>query len=79
MTYGLIKHYRLNQWEDIMATLTQWASRDIFEEWQEKRWRMLKEKMDVTPWMIELIENYPASIEDAKQGRFERYAIECAA
>jgi predicted glycosyltransferase len=79
VAYGLIKHYRLNQWEDIMATLTQWASRDIFEEWQEKRWRMLKEKMDVTPWMIELIENYPASIEDAKQGRFERYAIECAA
>lgn len=77
--YGLIRHYRLNQWEDIMTTLTQWASRDLFEEWQEKRWRMLKEKMDVTPWMIELIENYPSSIEDAKQGKFERYAITCAA
>jgi len=77
--YGLIKHYRLNEWDKIIGTVAAWAERDLKDEWQDKRRRMLEEKMEVTSWMIELIENYPKSIEDAKRGRFERYAIKCAA
>jgi predicted glycosyltransferase len=77
--YGLIKHYRLNEWKEIIKTVEAWAEQDLKDEWQDRRRRMLEEKMEVTPWMIELVENYPASIEDAKRGRFERYAIKCAA
>lgn len=76
--YGLIKHYRLDQWEEIVQRLNLWASKDLSEEWQKRRWRMLKEKIDVTAWLVDLIENYPKSIEEARKGSFERYYIKCA-
>ena len=76
--YGLIKHYRLNQWEKIVQRLNLWASKDLSEEWQKRRWRMLKEKIDVTGWLVDFIENYPESIEEARKGYFERYYIKCA-
>ena len=76
--YGLIKHYRLDQWEEIVKRLNLWASKDLNDEWQKRRWRMLKEKIDVTAWLVDLIENYPKSIEEARKGSFERYYIKCA-
>jgi hypothetical protein len=39
---------------------------------------MLKDKIDVTDWVVDLIENYPESIAQARKGNFERYAIRCA-
>jgi len=74
--YGLIKHYRLNQWEDIIRTLKKWAFQDIHNEWQEKRWNMLKDKIDVTAWMANLIENYPDSLMGARSGKFNKYLIQ---
>jgi predicted glycosyltransferase len=76
--YGLIKHYRLDQWEEIVQRLKLWAAEDQSDEWQKRRWRMLKEKIDVTAWLVDLIENYPKSIEEARKGSFERYYIKCA-
>lgn len=76
--YGLIKHYRLNQWEEIVQRLKLWAAEDHSDEWQERRWNMLKDKIDVTAWLVDLIENYPKSITKARRGSFERYAIRCA-
>ena len=76
--YGLIKHYRLNQWEEIGRRLKQWAVQNLKDEWQKRRWRMLKEKIDVTAWLVDFIENYPESIEEARKGSFERYDIKCA-
>lgn len=76
--YGLIKHYRLDQWERILRRLKLWAVEDLNEEWQRRRWNMLKGKIDVSHWLVDLIENYPESIADAQNGSFERYFIECA-
>lgn len=77
--YGLIRHYRLNQWEEAVRTMRAWSERDLRDEWEGKKRRMLEEKIDVSPWMIDLIENYPKSIQDVARGSFERYAIRCAA
>ncbi|MBF0224829.1 MAG: DUF354 domain-containing protein [Desulfobacterales bacterium] len=76
--YRLIKHYHINQWKDILKTIREWASNDLFDEWQKKRWNMLKEKIYVTNWLVDLIENYPQSVIEAKKGNFERYYIKCA-
>lgn len=73
--YGLVKHYRLNQWEQIIQTLTSWTENDLFDEWQKKRWVMLKDKMEVTDWLVELIENYPDSIEPANNEEFKRFRL----
>ena len=76
--YGLIKHYRLNQWEEIVLRLKHWAVQNLKDEWQKRRWTMLKEKIDVTAWLADFIENYPRSVEEARKGSFERYYIKCA-
>ena len=36
-------------------------NKDIKEKWQKKREKLLNEKIDVTAWMTEFIENYPES------------------
>jgi len=76
--YGLIKHFRINQWQQIIDQLKQWASQDLTDQWQKKRLSMLKDKIDVTSWMVDLVEQYPESIHDSLQGNFERYYIKCA-
>ena len=78
-TYGLIKHYRLDQWEQVVRCLNKWAASDLREEWQKRRRHMLNDKIEVTDWLVDLIENYPHSIGDARSAVFERYAITCAA
>lgn len=76
--YGLIKHYRLDQWEEVVHRLRLWAGDDLYDQWQEKRWNMLKDKIDVTAWLVDLIEDYPDSIALARKASFERYYIQCA-
>ncbi len=77
--YGLIRHYRLDQWADITATLEDWTRKDLSAAWQAKRRRMLADKIDVTAWIVDLVENYPRSVAAARSGDFERYALTCAA
>ena len=76
--FDLIRHYRLDQWPLIIETVSQWARQDLAAEWQAKRWRMLLDKIDVTLWLVDLIENYPDSLNLIKKGDFERYKIKCA-
>lgn len=76
--YGLIKHYRLNQWEEILATIKKWANEDLKSEWLKRRCKMLQDKIDVTAWLVDLIEEYPQSIVAARNGSFEKYRIKCA-
>ena len=73
--YGLIKHYQLKQWNEIVRTMKEWASQDLRNEWQERRRNMLKDKIDVTAWMVDLVENYPNSITKAKSGSFSSYVL----
>ena len=37
---------------------------NLKEEWQKKREIMLNDKIDVTEWMVDFIENYPKSFEE---------------
>ena len=46
--YGLIKHYTLNQWDEIITTIKDWSSENLYDEWQKKRWIMLDDKIEVT-------------------------------
>jgi hypothetical protein len=76
--YDLVRHYRLDQWDDILQTVEQWAQTELYDDWQEKRWKMLADKIDVTSWLVDLVEGYPGSIAHAQRGSFEKYRIECA-
>ena len=76
--YGLIRHFRLNAWDAACECTEAWAAQDLADAWHQKRWRMLEDKIDVTAWLVDLIENYPDSIASARQGEFERYRITCA-
>jgi predicted glycosyltransferase len=76
--YGLIKHYRVDQWDAIIRRIKVWASQDLNDQWQKRRWRMLKDKMDVTPWLVDLVEDYPNSLIDARKGLYGGYKITCA-
>ncbi len=76
--YNLIKHYQLKQWSSIIGTVKTWASLDMEAQWQEKRINMLKDKIDVTAWLVDLVQNYPDSIHESLNGNFKRYQIKCA-
>ena len=76
-TYGLLKHFRLNQWNAFLQTLLIFAQNDLFEEWQQKKIRMLKDKIEVTDWLVDLVDNYPESIKMAKRGFFKRTGPLC--
>lgn len=43
------------------------------EDWKIKRKRMLKNKIDVTEFMVRFIENYPLSFKDIKENRAHLY------
>jgi hypothetical protein len=73
----LIRHYRINQWTDIMATLEDWTCRDLQPEWQAKRQTMLADKIDVTAWLLDVITQYPESVSAALNGDFSKYSL-CA-
>jgi uncharacterized protein len=74
-TYGLIKHYRLDEWNRILGCIEDWAGRDLKKDWQDRRWRMLEDKIEVTDWLVDLIENYPKSIQNLTDSSFEKYFI----
>lgn len=76
--YDLIRHYRLDQWDAIVQTLAKWIKSDLYEEWQRKRCTMLNDKMEVTDWLVDLVENYPESIESSKKGIYKRIDLACA-
>jgi uncharacterized protein len=42
------------------------SNQNAKQEWQSKREKLLMEKVDVTAWMIDFIENYPESVYEYK-------------
>jgi uncharacterized protein len=63
--YGLIYSFRNSNgvFEKVKELL---ATPNIKNLWKQKQTKMLSEKMDVTAFMIWLVENYPASINQLK-------------
>lgn len=59
--YGLI--YNLQDAEKVVQKATQlFQQQDLKQEWARKRKRLLKDKIDVTQFMMNFIENYPQSL-----------------
>jgi uncharacterized protein len=59
-TYGLLKFFA-TQDEALDEAKYLLKNRQCKQEWQRKREILLKDKIDVTSWMIDFIENYPES------------------
>lgn len=60
--YGLTYGIKTSEPEKLLAKVDELlSSTNIIEEWKRKRQKMLQDKIDVTAFMIWLIENYPAS------------------
>jgi len=51
------------------------AMPNLKEEWQERRQKMLKDKIDVTAFMVWFIENYPKSVQIMKENPDYQYTF----
>jgi predicted glycosyltransferase len=57
--YQLSYAFFPEQEEEIFATLHDWlADPDLKKKWQEKKERLLRDKIDVTAWMVAFIESF---------------------
>jgi predicted glycosyltransferase len=67
--YGLVFNYSesaLDQEASLVKAIYLLEKPDLKNEWQKKREKMLNDKIDVTGFMLWLVENYPASVAAAK-------------
>ena len=70
--YGLIFNYsNPNKATEKAVELIQ--KQNLKEEWQKKREKLLKEKIDVTAFMVWVIENYPDSFKEMKENPEMQY------
>jgi len=63
--YGLVFNFTeslLDQEKSIKKGIELLQALDLKQEWQIRRYKMLSEKIDITAFMIWLIENYPESV-----------------
>lgn len=64
--YGLTYAFSPYDFDKLMAKLKELLdNQGLKEEWQSRRMAMLKEKIDVTSFLVWLVEGYPASAEEA--------------
>jgi len=61
LTYGFLPSDEERMLDKIMEFLN---AGDLKKTWQEKRSRMLKDKIDLARWIVDFIENYPQSLYD---------------
>ncbi len=64
LTYGFLPKDEDKMFDKITELL---KKPNLKEEWQEKRKRMLKDKIDLTEWMVDFVENYFESFKKYKQ------------
>ena len=65
LTYGISSHEPERLYAKIEELM---AMPNLREEWQERRAKMLAEKIDVTAFLTWFVENYPGSAEIAREG-----------
>jgi predicted glycosyltransferase len=70
--YGLVFNYR-NSSGVLEKAFELLQISDIKAEWKKLRERMLKDKSDVTAFMVWFSENYPASVEIIKKNPDYQY------
>ena len=64
--YGLL-YFFADQKEAILKVTEILENRNAKQEWQKKRENLLKDKVDVTAWMTDFVENYPESFYQYKK------------
>jgi uncharacterized protein len=64
--YGLL-YFFADQNEAFLKALEILENKNAKQEWQRKRENLLKDKIDVTTWMTNFIENYPDSFQQYKK------------
>ena len=69
LTYGISSREPYKLYAKIEELL---AMPNLREEWQQRRQRMLADKIDVTAFFTWFIENYPTSVEQAKKANNEK-------
>jgi predicted glycosyltransferase len=65
--YGLV--YTFHEEERLLAKLDDVLSdvKGAKREWERKRERFLKETIDLTSFMLWMVENYPGSVDEVKR------------
>lgn len=58
LTYGFLPKDEDKMFDKIMELL---GDENLHNRWQQRRRRMLKDKIDLTAWMVDFVENYPES------------------
>ena len=72
--YGLIYSYR-DPNDALNKALELLKNDNLKKEWQKKREKLLNEKIDVTKFMVEFIENYPQSFYELVQSQNKKQVI----
>jgi len=73
-TYGLTYGIKSSEPEKLINKINELLNMpNLKEEWQNRRQKMLSEKIDVTAFMVWLIENYPESVEVMKKNPDYQY------
>lgn len=66
--YGLTFGFKPRDSERMFSKIKELLARpDLKEEWQKRRQKMLADKIDVTPFMVWFVENYPGSVRVMKE------------
>ena len=66
--YGLTYGFKPDQFDEMISKIEELLKMPYLkQEWQERRQRMLSEKIDVTAFMVWFIENYPDSVKIMKE------------
>lgn len=68
--YDLL-HFYPDQEQALEKAIEILENKNSKKEWQKKREKLLKDKIDVTAWMIDFIERYPKSFYDYKNSVVE--------
>jgi hypothetical protein len=62
-TYGLTYGFKTSNKDGLIAKVKELvAVKDLKSVWEIKRRAMLKDKMDLAAWMVNLLGNYPRSL-----------------
>jgi predicted glycosyltransferase len=63
--YGLTYGFLPQDSEQMFARINELLSdQELDAEWQRRRARMLEDKIDLTAWMVDLVDRYPQSLSD---------------
>lgn len=64
LTYGFLPRNEKKMLEKVKALIN---TPDLRQEWRSRRDRMLRDKIDLTAWMVGFVEHYPQSLHEYRE------------